>query len=718
MLMKEAKMRQLRFVCAIGLVLWCSIIWRATQGSIAEAQALPEATIYVDRAVIAYEEKRYDEALQELQEALRLDPENVDALYYQGLVYVALNRIAEAQAAWEKARALRPTDRDVAFQLGTLYFSREQYEQAEPLAMNMRKLLCVLTVCMLLGILMYSGPLRPDLGWAQGFDLLELCKETDEDLRLCAQVELESKLGLVSIPAPPADAILQPVQRIPRHLFGVVGDAPLGAADLNALIFPGANAREREAVLEGLEFFTTEQTAATGRGAVSNQPNCLGCHRNSEDAVNGLVQTVSPVARAARSTPTNFEVTAGDQEMGGVAADVDLVLNPTPDLDNPGRTAAFTIFGDFCTLGAPCQQRGLPGNFDGLARPPFFGFVQHTRPSVPTCRPDPLPPFALDPNLAGLDPDEGWMVGWVSPAGFRRQVAERAAPAYIGRGLMETIPDQDIVALADPNDDRGAPVLGCSGDCISGRANMATTIQTINGGDTVPRLGRFGLRGQGPQLIVFDAVGAQEEVGATSVLRFTENIGPEGCVDGVPDPDIPLETIFSLRNLIRMMTLPELGGTLLGLLQSVDPTAPQPEGSHAAMVQRGAMLFGVDLVAFANRMIPGRMPAGGDGRNLHAINTDSPMLNCAGCHSPVQRTGRSRATVGGGISATCGRRSLATCSCTTWPWSRPSGLRRPHGSHWSSTAWASTRSICSAISLRMRFPIRVWPAVTSFARRR
>jgi hypothetical protein len=510
----------------------------------------------------------------------------------------------------------------------------------------MRKLLCVLTVCMSLGILIYSGPLRLDLGWAQGFDLLELCKQTDEELRLCLQVELESRLGLVSIPVPPADAPLQPVQRIPRQLFGVVGAAPLDATDLNALIFPNANAREREAVLAGLEFFTTEQTAATGRGAVSNQPNCLGCHRNSEDAVNGLVQTVSPVSRASRSTPTNFDVTAGDQDTGGVAADVDLVLNPTPDLDNPGRTAAFTIFGDFCTAGAPCQQRGLPGSFDGLARAPFFGFVQHTRPSVPSCLPDRLPSIAEDPNLAGLDPDEGWMADWVSPAGFRRQVAERAAPPYIGRGLMETIPDQDIFALADPNDDRGAPVLGCPGDCISGRPNMATTIQTINGGDTVPRLGRFGLRAQGPQLIVFDAVGAQEEVGTTSVLRFTENIGPEGCIDGVPDPDIRLETIFSLRNLIRLMTLPEFGDTLLGLLQSPDPTAPQPAGSHAARVQRGAMLFGLDLIAFANRMIPGRIPPGGDGRNRHAINADTPMLNCAGCHTPVHRTGRSRATVG------------------------------------------------------------------------
>jgi tetratricopeptide (TPR) repeat protein len=72
---------------------------------------------------------------------------------YQGLVYVALNRIAEAQAAWEKARALRPTDRDVAFQLGTLYFSREQYEQAEPLLRQVYR----------------TEPGRPNLGYYLGF---------------------------------------------------------------------------------------------------------------------------------------------------------------------------------------------------------------------------------------------------------------------------------------------------------------------------------------------------------------------------------------------------------------------------------------------------------------------------------------------------------------------------------------------------------------------
>jgi hypothetical protein len=64
------------------------------------------------------------------------------------------------------------------------------------------------------------------------------------------------------------------------------------------------------------------------------------------------------------------------------------------------------------------------------------------------------------------------------------------------------------------------------------------------------------------------------------------------------------------------------------------------------MVRRGAILFGVDLVAFANRMIEGRMPTGGDGRDPHAINQRDRRLNCVGCHTPIQATGASPSEVG------------------------------------------------------------------------
>ena len=92
-----------------------------------------EASVFIARAQIAYEEQRYEDALAALGEALRLDPENVDALYYTGLVNIALRRFDEASQALEKARARDPRDQAVLFQLGALYFGMRKYDQAQPL---------------------------------------------------------------------------------------------------------------------------------------------------------------------------------------------------------------------------------------------------------------------------------------------------------------------------------------------------------------------------------------------------------------------------------------------------------------------------------------------------------------------------------------------------------------------------------------------------------
>lgn len=484
-----------------------------------------------------------------------------------------------------------------------------------------------------LGILLCSASLHAEL-LPDPLDPALFLMDPD----LFAQVEAESSSGASVIPPPAAGQSFRPVERVERDRFGIVGPAPLRRGDLEALVFPSATDEERDALILGLTFFTAPQP--DDRRGVANQPNCLGCHTNSEEARRGqgLVDTNSPASRAARSTPTNFDVTGGDGTGFGVAADEDLVLHPRPfmDLSRSGRTASFTIFGDFCPGPDPCPRTPplgpiAPGAFDGLARAPFFGFVQHTRPALPNseCGPDPLPP--LPPQ-----------------AGFRRAVADRAAPPYVGRGLMETIPNDDIEGLADPTDTLNhtstlndpAAFPECTGDCISGRPNRATTTQTISGGDPVLRLGRFGLRAQGPQLRVFDAVGSQEEVGITSRLRLADNIGPPGCLDSASDPEAPLATIFSLTSLIRTIPPPEFGRHLLGLLQSRDPASPGQSGPRA-MVRRGAMLFGIDLRAFANRMIPGRMPAEGDGLDPHAINQADRMLNCVGCHTPIQRTGQS-----------------------------------------------------------------------------
>jgi hypothetical protein len=308
--------------------------------------------------------------------------------------------------------------------------------------------------------------------------------------------------GVFDIAAPPAGTVLRPVQRVPREKFGVVGPFPLQLQDLPALIYPDAMLNERQEVLEGLTFFTIPHTAAEGLGPINNQPFCLGCHENTAEGVRrlGLLSPnscvpgstcISQVARAARSTPTNFAFTSLDPATGGGS--------PADNLDalnNTAKTAAFTVFGDFDPSHADTNPSGIgfcdPVNgttaniVTGMVSQPFGGQVQHTRPAVDACVPKPIAPVEFDANLAlsgPVDPTTG-----LYPSGFRRSVGERAGPPYIGRGLMEAVPTQDITAMADPRVENGDSSLGnfandlqCpSAGCISGEANMIPRTFAVN----------------------------------------------------------------------------------------------------------------------------------------------------------------------------------------------------------------------------------------------
>jgi hypothetical protein len=521
--------------------------------------------------------------------------------------------------------------------------------------MDIRKLSRALSVCMSLGVLTCSVPLLPSPGWA------ELGSGVPSDSLLLMQRVTERGPGFFVVAVPPSLAVLRPVERVPRHKFGVVGPFPLTLKDLDALIYPSATPDERAAVLEGMTFFTTPHSAAEGAGPMANQPFCLGCHMNSAEAIHGagLVGApcphgstcVSLVSRAARSTPTNFKFTAGNATTGGRAADNLDASNDT------GRTAAFTIFGDFSpstNFFDPLDGSTL-NPVTGLVSQPFGGFVQHTRPSIAQCVADRIPTTTEDHNLGAIDPATG-----LSPIGFRRSVGERAGPPYIGRGLMEAIPNADILSNEDPGDLKGhnsslgnfAVSLGCTSDCVSGRHNEIPTNARFASG-----LGRFGLRANGPEILMFVIGGLQGELGFTSNIDLREINLPEiddeairPACEAAKDaqeanaPEVFLSTPFSERNHIRLVSPPEFGDVLLRLLKSRDPSEPRSAESAEARVQRGATLFGIDLVAFANRMIPGRMPAtGDDGLDLNAINQADRKLNCVGCHTPIQRTGQSPA---------------------------------------------------------------------------
>ncbi|HET7874401.1 MAG TPA: tetratricopeptide repeat protein [Methylomirabilota bacterium] len=92
-----------------------------------------ETDVYVAQAILAYEARRYDEALALLKEATSQDPNNAEAWYYTGLVYMAQQRLDDAVQALETARSKAPTDFAIRFLLGVAYFSAERYDQAEPL---------------------------------------------------------------------------------------------------------------------------------------------------------------------------------------------------------------------------------------------------------------------------------------------------------------------------------------------------------------------------------------------------------------------------------------------------------------------------------------------------------------------------------------------------------------------------------------------------------
>jgi tetratricopeptide (TPR) repeat protein len=90
-----------------------------------------EADVLVAQAILAYDARKYDEALSLLKEALAQDPKNVEALYYSGLVLMAQQKTEQAVEVLEKARGLAPRDSSILFLLGVAYFALERYDQAE-----------------------------------------------------------------------------------------------------------------------------------------------------------------------------------------------------------------------------------------------------------------------------------------------------------------------------------------------------------------------------------------------------------------------------------------------------------------------------------------------------------------------------------------------------------------------------------------------------------
>ncbi len=108
-------------------------------------------------------------------------------------------------------------------------------------------------------------------------------------------------------------------------------------------------------------------------------------------------------------------------------------------------------------------------------------------------------------------------------------VARRVPIPLFGAGLVEAIPDETILALADPLDnDR---------DGVSGRANRVRDVATGQN-----RIGRFGWKAQHATLLAFGADAYRNEMGITNDLFPTElavGVSAERMrvCDPIPDPE-------------------------------------------------------------------------------------------------------------------------------------------------------------------------------------
>ena len=172
-------------------------------------------------------------------------------------------------------------------------------------------------------------------------------------------------------------------------------------------------------------------------------------------------------------------------------------------------------------------------------------------------------------------------------------VSPRIAPAVFGMGLLEAIPEADVLARADPDD--------VDGDGISGRANL---VWDIRRGDTA--LGRFGWKANAPTVEQQIAGAFHGDIGITSSLFAAENC-PEVQKDcraalngGAPEiPDERLaKVVFYNQTLavpaMRDVDLPQVrqGAELFvqaGCAACHTPT--HTTGEHAVPALTGQVIF-------------------------------------------------------------------------------------------------------------------------------
>ncbi len=313
----------------------------------APPQAAPqvtEADVFVAQGVLDFDEKRFDDALANLNRALEIEPGNVEALYYTGLVHLARNRPAEAIPFLERARKKSKDDPLVAFQLGVAHFTLQEYERAEPLLEGVFR----------------RDPSKDGLGYYVGFmryrkkdyrgaiDAFRAGQARNPELQQLTRFYTGLALGVLGLP-------VQAAAEVERALRLAPGSELTGPAERLRDTLVAARGRERRLLLEARLGFFYDDNVAVVPNADGGEPLVTPLRGRAHESTGELAALR---AEYAWLRTEQWEATAGASFFGTYNNDLPS-FNILDFLGSAGVTRKLT-------LGAMPAQASLQYVFDTL----------------------------------------------------------------------------------------------------------------------------------------------------------------------------------------------------------------------------------------------------------------------------------------------------------------------------------------------------------------
>ncbi|MZR29145.1 di-heme oxidoredictase family protein [Sneathiella litorea] len=288
------------------------------------------------------------------------------------------------------------------------------------------------------------------------------------------------------------------------------GDTTQPTRGKNSFSLPAANiSREQLRIFFfGNKLFNTNWVIAPasvktldGLGPTFNRVSCSGCH-----------------LRDGRGQPPEKK---GDEFLSM------LFRLSIPGTDKHGGPNPHPVYGD------QLNDRAIPSV-------PAEGKVVIENTKIAGQYADGTPYTLLRPEYHFMDLNFG-------PLGPDTMISPRVAPAVIGLGLLEAISEEDLHALADPDD--------IDGDGISGRLN-----HVWDQSEKAMSIGRFGWKSNSASLLHQNASAAAGDIGLTTTL-FPDKNCPEAQVachqaPGGNTPEISDEFLEKLTLYTQVLAVP------------------------------------------------------------------------------------------------------------------------------------------------------------------